>query len=208
MPIIGILGPLGCGKTATLTYLGVLAGEEGRNIFSNYWLAFKHTPVRHPYEIVNIKSGRLLGDEFWTWASSIAPLRKLQQSLGLVYTRSRKQDWDLCFTTQRWKNVHNRLRAITDIVLRPKPYPLNVRTPIGFRVEAIEMSEQRLWRGFKFQLDWVKDLYNTKADIYGYEDILREAEKTLAKAKVTEFFTGKAPIKDLEEAVDELKDEL
>jgi hypothetical protein len=207
VPIVGIVGPLGCGKTATLTYFGLLARRDRQQVYSNYWLAFPHIPVTHPFQIVKIHDGRALFDEFWTWASSIAPLRKLQQSMGLINTRSRKMAWELFYTTQRWKNVHNRLRAITDFVCRPQPFPLNVRVPYGFRVDVMEMCEKRTWK-FRFELDEVKDLYDTRADIYGYEEILKEAEKTLAKAKLTEFFTGKQPIKDIEEAVDELKDEL
>ncbi len=197
--ITGIIGHLGCGKTATAVYIAHLRFLAGDLIFCNFPLFFEHIPISHPAHLVFISelakevkcNSVVVLDEAWRWISSALSQAKVQLVLSHIYTRSRKEDWDLVYTTQRFRNVQVRLRHITDTVLIPSPQPIYKKVPDYFRVSITD--NQGYMDGvtpFTFELDYVKDLFHTKAECYGYEDIHKSFMEILAEKSLEQFALG------------------
>jgi len=197
--IIGIIGELGMGKTATATYLAHLAFLKGDLVFSNYPLFFEHIPISHPAHLVfiseflkDIKCNSLVVlDEGWRWISSALSQSKVQIILSHVYTRSRKEGWDLVYTTQRFMNVQIRLRQITDSIFIPTPIPYYSKVPDLFKIGVTDTQGFLNGKPFRFNLDDVKELYNTNAECYGYEDVHKTYMDILADKSLEEFVIGK-----------------
>jgi len=197
--ITAIIGALGSGKTATSTYLAHLGFLAGDLIVSNYPLHFEHIAISHPAHLLFISemiktikcSTKVYLDEGWRWMSSSISQKKSQMLLAQIYTRSRKEDWDLIYTSQRFMNVHIRLRQITDCVLIPVPQPFGENVPEYFKVSVTDIIGSLNSVPFTFSLDDVRDLFDTKAECYGYEDLHLKLLEQLADEPIESFFVGK-----------------
>ena len=204
--IVAIIGRLGTGKTAYLTWIGKHHFEEGRKIYSNYPVAFPHEKITHPFQLLDMEDGVFLADEFYLWVSSVASQRKVQIALSNVYRKFRKKKVDVYATSQRFLNLHVRYRELCDLVFKMRRRP-----PVGpvryFEAIPCVVARARygtpepLGRGrVRFTLDEVKDLYDTHSDIYASAELEQEAVDLLASVPSSEFFAGKAK----EAALDEL----
>jgi len=197
--ITAIIGALGSGKTATATHIGHLGFMAGDLIVSNYPLRFEHLAISHPAHLLFISEltktikckTKVILDEGWRWMSSSISQKKSQMLLSQIYTRSRKEDWDLIYTSQRFMNVHIRLRQITDSVLIPVPYPISESKPEYFRVTVTDIIGYLDAVPFTFTLEEVKDLFDTKAECYGYEDLHLKLLEQLSDEPIESFFVGK-----------------
>ena len=197
--ITAIIGALGSGKTATATHLGHLGFLSGDLIVSNYPLKYEHLAISHPAHLLFISeltkrvkcNTKVLLDEGWRWISSSISQSKAQMLLAQIYTRSRKEDWDLIYTSQRFMNVHIRLRQITDCVLIPVPQPFSSKVPEYFKVSVTDVIGSLDSVPFTFMLEDVADLFDTKSECYGYEDLHLKLLEQLADEPIESFFTGK-----------------
>lgn len=204
--IIGVIGELGMGKTATATYLAHLAFMKGELVFSNYPLYFEHIPISHPAHLVFISefvkdikvNCKVILDEAWRWISSALSQSKVQIVLSHVYTRSRKEKWDIVYTTQRFRNVQVRLRHITDAIFMPIPLPYKAQVPELFKVGVTDTQGLLKGTPFTFKLEEVADLFDTEAECYGYEDMHKTYMEILAEKDLKDFAFGKID-KELEQ---------
>lgn len=188
--IIAIIGELGVGKTACSTYLAKQAFDKGIHVFSNYHLNFRHCAIHHPAFLVKIRDGLVVADELYNWASSLVSMSNLQKVLSHVYRKFRKKGLDLIYTTQRFKNVHIRLRSITDYIFAPRIVKETKRNMV-FSVLPMTTEGSIKGKSFKFKLSEVKDLYDTNTDIYGFETADDDVYNYLIKFDVKEFHLGK-----------------
>jgi len=200
--ITGIIGELGTGKTATATYLAHLAFLKGELIFSNYPLFFEHIKLVHPSHLLFIQKiitntkirCKVFLDEVWRWISSFLSQSKIQMILSYAYTRSRKEGWDIIYTTQRFKNVQVRLRSITDALLAPRALPPYAEKPEYFKVSTTDTTGLLNGRPFTFYLDDVIDLFETDTECYGFEDMYESFLDVLHDVSLERFHLGNIDI--------------
>lgn len=199
--IVAITGRLGTGKTAFLTWIGKRHFEEGRKIYSNYHVAFPHEKITHPFQLVGLEDGVLLVDEFYLWVSSVGSQRKVQIALSNIYRKFRKKGVDVYATSQRFKNLHIRYRALCDVVFRMRRVP-TTGTVRYFVATPHDVDYIPLGAPIKFTLEEVKELYDSYADIYSSFEQDQMVIDLLATTEAAEFFAGKK-----ESAIDELMQE-
>lgn len=197
--IVAIIGRLGTGKTAYLTWIGKKHFEEGRKIYSNYPVNFPHEKITHPFQLVSMEDGVFLADEFYLWVSSVGSQRKIQIALSNIYRRFRKKNVDVYATSQRFMNLHIRYRALCDIVFRMRARP-PVGKPTCFLAIPCNLDLRAFGSPIRFDLDEVKDLFDTNADIYQYEGAEEELLDLMASVPASEYFAGNPK----ESAIDEL----
>jgi len=121
MTLICISGELGEGKTLALTYLGLLNHvKKNREVYSNYKL--NHIPynyVESVEDLENVRSGVLLGDEFWFWIDCRTSLSKGNRVVRNIILKSRKRDFHIFYTSQRFGQMDVAVRAVTDFMIVP-----------------------------------------------------------------------------------------
>jgi hypothetical protein len=130
--IIGLIGcfeefwqinPLGNGKTMAMTWFGYEDYLEGRKVLSNYKTSFTEmATVENMVEMFNttdLQDITFLIDEIHVVFDSLGHKQNKTRLITNMITQTRKRNVDLYFTTQRWKNVHTRLRSMTAYVLQP-----------------------------------------------------------------------------------------
>lgn len=204
--ITGIIGELGVGKTATGVYLCHNAFMAGELIFSNYPLYFEHIKLTHPAHLFFIEqilryhniAAKVFLDEAWRWISSFLSQAKIQLVLSYVYSRSRKEGWDLVYTTQRFKSTQIRLRAITDALFAPRALPAFSEEIEYFKVSVVDTVGTMKGRPFRVYAEDVFDLFDTNAETYGFQDFYTDALDFLSDVPIKEFHLGK-----LEQGVEE-----
>jgi len=200
--ITGVIGELGLGKTATLTYCGYQAFLKGELVFSNYPLYFEHIKLTHPAHLFFIGEildkvtvgGKVLLDEAWRWISSFLSQQKIQLVLSYIYTKSRKERWDLLYSTQRFKSIQIRLRSISDSLFAPRGVPLGEVTPESFKVTVTDTQGLLKGKPFRFNLKEVIDLYDHEAETYGFEDFQKSLLDQLVGVPIEKFHLGKLDI--------------
>lgn len=198
-----ITGRLGTGKTAYLTWILKKSYEEGRRIAANYPLVFPHDQLTHPFQLINLEDCVLGLDEAYLWFSSVGSQRKLQIALSNIYRKFRKKNVDVYVTSQRFKNLHIRYRELCDIKFQMRRVP-----PVGpvkyfLAYPCNPQHDMPFGSPIKFVLDEVKDLYDTKADIYSSPEQDQLCIEILASAPASEYFAGKRDETGLDELVSE-----
>jgi hypothetical protein len=123
MTLIAILGGLGCGKTLTLTYLGLKSyfsyGGDVK-LFANFHLfGVPFYYVKNIEEIEGMKEGIFLGDELWLWLDSRASSSKKNRAIAMILAKSRKRNVEIFYTTQDFSQIDKRIRKITDLFAMP-----------------------------------------------------------------------------------------
>jgi hypothetical protein len=143
--MIGIVGTLsdltegqiirGNGKTATMTYLlKNLYADEGYKVYTNYQTTF--STVYQTEDIENVlnqisrgeKKGYAIGiDEIQIFTNSYDRISKKDISFIILklIQQSRHKNLDVFYTSQRFKDVHRRIRVQTDDYIIPKKYHLD-----------------------------------------------------------------------------------
>lgn len=127
--LVPIVGAMGGGKTATMTYLLYKDYYSGRRIFSNYKLNFptrsydKYKPEKLDLSLFADANNKILnncsvgGDEFWIFADSRASASHINRTISVIVLQSRKRATDFYFTAQSFMQLDNRIRNNCDHVL-------------------------------------------------------------------------------------------
>lgn len=120
----------GCGKTLTMTYYLLDSYvKEKRNILTNY-----HTPFSKYMKSVDIVDEILNGemnnicvgfDEFQEVLSSLGENKKKVKFYSKLVNQSRKKSTDIYYCAPLFKDIHNRLREKTNILLNPTKHHMN-----------------------------------------------------------------------------------
>ena len=128
-------GIRGNGKSLTMSYYLYKDFLEGRRIYANYKLNFPSTKLNIndltklilKEELQNISIGF---DEIQVVLNSIGTKKEVLGPIDRLISQTRKRNVDVYYTTQRFRNVHIRLRQQTDIVLQP--YKVHVDNSICY----------------------------------------------------------------------------
>ena len=117
----------GNGKTLSLTFVGYLDHLNGRAVISNYQTTFSELiPTDKIADMVineNIRNTTILISEMQLYLNSLGVNTKiLKQFVGSVVGQSRKRNTDIHYDTQRYTDVHPRIRVQTDRAFLPRKF--------------------------------------------------------------------------------------
>ena len=204
--IAAITGRLGTGKTAFTTWIAYHSYKDGRAVYSNYKINIPHEPLVHPFQLATIKNGVVVLDQADDWISSIASQRKVQVALSNVYRKYRKMNNDLFVNSQRFMNLHIRLRELCDVQFRM------ARRPTGGKERPVKYflakpcepySHVEIYPRIRFYPKDIYHLFDTDGDSYCSETLDAPIMDFLASFNVEEFFAGKLQETKLEELIEE-----
>jgi len=167
--LIAILGPLGCGKTLGMTYLGLksyFAYKRRVKLYSNYHLyGVPFFFVRNPDDIEEMHEGIFLGDELWLWLDSRASSSRKNKMIAKILAKSRKRGIEIFYTTQDFSQIDKRIRKITDYFCVPM---LNKSESVCTLLIYNKYMEMK--RCLKFRTEKIFDCYDTTEEIGDLED--------------------------------------
>lgn len=117
----------GNGKTLSLTFVGYLDHLNKRKVISNYKTTFSEMiPTDKIADMVineNIRNTTILISEMQLYLNSLGVNTKvLKQFIGSVVGQSRKRNTDIHYDTQRYTDVHPRIRVQTDRAFLPRKF--------------------------------------------------------------------------------------
>ena len=120
----------GNGKTLCLTFVGYLDYLAGRHVISNYKTSFsEYVPVEEIACMVveeNIRDTTILITEMQVYLNSLGVnSNDLKEFIGSVVGQSRKRNTDIHYDTQRYGDIHPRLRVQTDRAFLPRKFHEN-----------------------------------------------------------------------------------
>ncbi|MEM3859413.1 MAG: hypothetical protein QW478_08395 [Candidatus Micrarchaeaceae archaeon] len=121
MKITGIIGKLGSGKTLSLAILSYHYYRLGYHIYTNV----QSLKIKYGYidEITkdfykDDKHPKLLAiDEIYLWLDSRLSSSKRVRTYGYIIMQSRKNGFDVVYTTNYYRAVDVRIRNLTDYVI-------------------------------------------------------------------------------------------
>lgn len=192
MPITMFLGPLGCGKTLSLTHRGLKGYAEDENLYSNYRVRFEHQIVKSPADLVSLPDNcRVLIDEAQVWFPSLmSPKHPAYEAIGVLFLRARRRGWHIDMTTQRFMNVNARVRYICDYIFCPYPYPPSQYTnPRLFEIDSWDYHTDDLLGTQILDGATVWDLYDTHGEIYGAEEYYHIIQERLSRRSLADYYT-------------------
>ncbi len=117
----------GNGKTLCLTFVGYLDYLSGRDVISNYKTSFSEfVSTERIAEMViyeDIRDTTILLSELQLYMNSLGVnTRELRSFVGSVIGQSRKRNTDIHYDTQRYTDVHPRIRVQTDRAFLPRKF--------------------------------------------------------------------------------------
>ena len=117
----------GNGKTLCLTFVGYLDALRGRRVISNYKTSFsEYVAVEEIARMVveeNIRDTTILITEMQVYLNSLGVnSNDLKEFIGSVVGQSRKRNTDIHYDTQRYGDIHPRLRVQTDRAFLPRKF--------------------------------------------------------------------------------------
>lgn len=117
----------GNGKTLCLTFVGYLDYLSGRDVLSNYKTSFSEfVSTERIAEMVvyeDIRDTTILLSELQLYMNSLGVnTKELRSFVGSVIGQSRKRNTDIHYDTQRYTDVHPRIRVQTDRAFLPRKY--------------------------------------------------------------------------------------
>jgi len=119
--IIAITGSMGSGKTLLASALAYKYFSQGSNIYANYGLKFKHSPLMMS-DIsdfsFDFSNALLVIDEIHLFMDSRQSATKTNRIISYFITQSRKRNLVLVYTTQQSNQVDKRLRNNTDYFIK------------------------------------------------------------------------------------------
>jgi hypothetical protein len=126
----------GNGKTCCMTGVSYMDFLSGRKVWSNYYTDFSEETIGMQEMIEKI------GDApHPDLILCVSEMQHVLNSIGSTYdqilfidafaSQLRKLDIDLYYDTQRFNNIHKRLRVHTDVILVPIKYHMD-NTPCNF----------------------------------------------------------------------------
>lgn len=110
MAIEGYIGRPGSGKSYTLTERALREKERGREVFTNY--AVKGCWYFTPDQLLDLPPGVIVIDEAHLWFPARMALR-LPPSWLAMLSQTRKNGWDLLYSTQHESRVDRVLRDVS-----------------------------------------------------------------------------------------------
>lgn len=126
MPIIGIEGPIGSGKTTVLTYFALQEYMVLKKpIFANYtlneipftYMTFEDLMAKMDVQFDFQRAGIFI-TEAHIWVDSRMAVSKLNRLFSYFMLQTGKQDINLYYDTQDFGQVDLRLRRMTDMAIR------------------------------------------------------------------------------------------
>lgn len=137
--IVGIFGELGCGKTLLLSLLGKYFYDLGYRIYANYHFALAHELITDLNQLKNIDikyNSVFLFDELYVSADARQHGTEQNIELSKWILQSRKKKVSLFYTAQYIRLVEQRIRMITQILLKPEIVAYNIdNTPAYMLVD-------------------------------------------------------------------------
>lgn len=117
----------GNGKTLCLTFVGYLDHLSGRDVISNYKTSFSEfVSTERIAEMViyeDIRDTTILVSELQLYMNSLGVnTKELRSFVGSVIGQSRKRNTDIHYDTQRYTDVHPRIRVQTDRAFLPRKF--------------------------------------------------------------------------------------
>lgn len=117
----------GKGKTLCLTFVGYLDHLSGRDVISNYKTSFSEfVSTERIAEMViyeDIRDTTILVSELQLYMNSLGVnTKELRSFVGSVIGQSRKRNTDIHYDTQRYTDVHPRIRVQTDRAFLPRKF--------------------------------------------------------------------------------------
>ncbi|KXH75943.1 MAG: hypothetical protein AM326_08240 [Candidatus Thorarchaeota archaeon SMTZ-45] len=166
MVLMAFVGELGAGKTLSLTYFAYLNYLRGVKVYSNYHLNFPYIPVTSIEDIEDMKEGFFAGDELWLWMDSRASGSKKNKAISSILLKSRKRGVQICYTTQSFGQIDNRIRNITDFIACPFMSPKEQ----WCKVLILSRATMNKVKWLKFKTAEIFPLYDTTEEIKPIED--------------------------------------
>lgn len=169
MKVIGIIGKLGQGKTMSLALIAHLYKLKGWKIYSNIH-SLKDSDVFVPDIIEDFTKNHgsyslLALDEIYLYIDSRLHGTRKNMAYSYILMQSRKNNFDVIYTTNYYKNVDIRLRRLTDFVIECE-YKELIKDKLGLLKWKIIDEEGDLIKEKQFYVDKkVFALYNTKERI-------------------------------------------
>lgn len=192
MPISINLGALGVGKSLNLTYRGLQAYGEDKDIYSNYNVAYEHTPIYTPRDLIHLPNDCfVMIDEAQVWFPSLmSPKHPAYEAIGALFLRARRRGWEIEMATQRFKNLNARVRFICDYILCPYPYPPSqFSNPRIFEIDYWDYHVDELLGTHYVDGYTVFDLYDTRGEIYGIEEYFETIDERLEGRSLADYYT-------------------
>lgn len=122
--LTGIVGKLGQGKTAFMTYLACKDYiEQHRNVLANYRLNFiKNQTFLDMNELLNpmnktLDNSTICIDEGWIFFDSRTSTSKNNLAISQTILQSRKRGCDVYITAQAFNQIDKRFRNVCDYVV-------------------------------------------------------------------------------------------
>jgi hypothetical protein len=121
----------GNGKTLSMTVLGYQSYlSEDKDAISNYQTEFSRTvPTEEIGELIiaeDIRDSVIMITEMQLYLNSLGVnTKRLHKFIGEVVAQSRKRDVDIFYDSQRYTDIHPRLRVQTDRAFLPRKFHLD-----------------------------------------------------------------------------------
>ena len=121
----------GNGNTLSMTVIGYQSYlSENKDAISNYQTAFSRlVPTEEIGEIIiseDIRDSVIMITEMQLYLNSLGVnTRRLHKFIGEVVAQSRKRDVDIFYDSQRYTDIHPRLRVQTDRAFLPRKFHLD-----------------------------------------------------------------------------------
>ena len=121
----------GNGKTLSMTAIGYQSYlAEDKDAISNYKTAFSRmVPTEEIGELIiaeDIRDSVIMITEMQLYLNSLGVnTRRLHKFIGEVVAQSRKRDVDIFYDSQRYTDIHPRLRVQTDRAFLPRKFHLD-----------------------------------------------------------------------------------
>jgi len=121
----------GNGKTLSMTVLGYQAYlVEDKDAISNYQTEFSRiVPTEEIGELIiaeDIRDSVIMITEMQLYLNSLGVnTKRLHKFIGEVVAQSRKRDVDIFYDSQRYTDIHPRLRVQTDRAFLPRKFHLD-----------------------------------------------------------------------------------
>lgn len=117
----------GNGKTLAAVFLAYQEYKKGKKVYTNFFTNFsKKVTLNELVELFKdekLTNSVVILDEIQIYLmNSGVKAKTLKEIINLFIAQTRKQNVDILYTTQRFKNAHIQLRTQTDIILIPVKY--------------------------------------------------------------------------------------
>jgi len=117
----------GNGKTLTLTFFGYVDHVNGRDVISNYRTSFSELmateDIARMIQEEDLRDVTILLSELQLYLNSLGSSAEvIKDFCGSVVGQSRKRNVDIHYDTQRYGDIHPRMRVQTDRAYLPRKY--------------------------------------------------------------------------------------